>query len=100
MYESQGRSISSGPEELAARRVAQVGRDAAIVVSEFLHRVERRALALVPGDRGVLSASGDDQQREAGADVLKANADVAFSIERSGAFPFSSGLRECVRRSG
>src|SRR5204862_3502948 len=80
-----------GPGGLAAGGVAQVGRHAAILVFELLHRIERRAVG-VPSDGRVESPAGDEQQRQAGAaGVFVVDAYVAFFVERHG-FPFPSLL--------
>jgi hypothetical protein len=64
---------------LAAIGVAQIRRDHAMLALEFLHWVE--GVVREARDRGVQPAAGDDQQREAGADLLIVDADVAFLIK-------------------
>ena len=49
---------------LAAFGVAQIGRDNAKLVLELVHRIER--MGREPRDRGVQTATGNDQQRGAG----------------------------------
>ena len=68
---------------LAAVGVAQVRRDAAVLVLELLDRVERRD-AGEEGDGRVQAPAGDEQQREAGAGLFVVDADVAFFVERHG----------------
>ena len=84
---------------LAARRVTQVGRNAAILAFELVDGIERRVLHC-PGDRGVLPAAGDDQQRDAGAGLLVVNTDVAFLVDLPGGSACGRGLCECARRGG
>src|SRR5439155_22539378 len=67
---------------LAAIGVALVHRDAAEVVRERLHRVDHRAWPVA--DAGVQAPTGGDQQREAGARLLIADADVALVVEWHG----------------
>ena len=73
---------------LAAIGVALVHRDAAEVVLERLHRVEHGGRPIA--DPRVQAAAGGDQQREAGAGLLVADADVAFFVERHGSFSLHS----------
>src|SRR5207247_2533711 len=63
--------------------VAQVGSNATILVSELLHRIERRALG-VPGDRRIQPAAGNEEQWEAGAGFFVVDADVAFLVKWHG----------------
>src|SRR6266446_6154375 len=65
---------------LAAIGVAQIRRDNAVLALELLHRVE--GVVREARDRGVQPAAGDDQQREAGADLLIVDADVTLFVER------------------
>ena len=67
---------------LAAVGVALIHRDAAEVVRELLHRVDHRGRPVA--DAGVQAPTGGDQQREAGAGFLIANADVALFVKRHG----------------
>src|SRR5262245_64886790 len=76
------------PEGLAARCVAQVGRDTAVLVLEFLDRVERRPVRHEVDGR-VLTPAGDDEQGEAGAVLLVVNADLALLVKRHGVLPFA-----------
>ena len=66
------------PRGLATLGVAQVRRDYAELVLELLHGVER--VGREARDRRVQPATGDDHQREAGADLLIVDADVALFI--------------------
>jgi hypothetical protein len=75
------------PAGLAAVRVALVHRDAAEVVLELLHGIEHRGGPIA--DAGVQASTGGDQQREAGASLLVADADVALFIKRHGSLYFS-----------
>ena len=79
---------------LAAVGVALVHRDAAELVLELLHRVDHRGRPVA--DAGVQAPTGGDQQREAGARLLVADADVALVIERHGSLSLSSVVC-CVR---
>src|SRR6266851_65349 len=74
-----GRDRAGG---LAATRVALVHRDAAEVPLERLRRVKHRGGPIA--DPGVQAPAGGDQQWEAGADLLIADADVAFLVKRHG----------------
>src|SRR2546428_3724700 len=85
------------PGGLAARRVAQVGRDTAVLVLEFLDRVERRPVRH-KADGRVLAPAGDDEQREAGAGLQVVNADAALLVKRL-AFPLAR-LDAGMRRIG
>src|SRR5215472_10948376 len=67
---------------LAAIGVTLVHRDAAEVVLEFFHRVDCGGRPVA--DARIEPAAGSDQQREAPADLLVADADVSFLIERHG----------------
>src|SRR2546430_479395 len=71
-----------GPRGLAALGVAQIGRDHAELALELVERVER--VGREARDRGVQPAAGDDQQREAGTDLLIVDADVALLIQWHG----------------
>ena len=73
---------------LAAVGVALVHRDAAEVVLELLHRVDHRGRPVA--DAGVQAPTGGDQQREAGAGLLVADADVALFVERHGSLSLHS----------
>src|SRR3989449_4380882 len=77
-----------GAGGLAAIGVALVHRDAAEVVRERLHRVDHRGWPVA--DAGVQAPTGGDQQREAGARLLIADADVALVVERHGSLSLSS----------
>src|SRR5438128_7626849 len=70
------------PRGLAALGVAQIGRDNAELALELVERVER--VGREARDRGVQPATGDDQQREAGTDLLIVDADVALLIQWHG----------------
>src|SRR5262249_21975526 len=87
------------PGGLAARRVAQVGRDAAVLVPEFLDRVERRPVRH-EADGRVLPPAGDDEQREAGAGLQVVNADLSLLVKRHGAPPFTAGCANASNRPG
>src|SRR5262249_20274944 len=73
---------------LAAVGVALVHRDAAEVLGELLHCVDHRGRPVA--DAGVQAPTGGDQQREAGARLLVADADVALFVERHGSLSLSS----------
>ena len=73
---------------LAAVGVAQVRRDAAVLALELLHRVE--GVVREARERGVQPATGDDHQREAGADLLVVDADVALFIKWHGSLSLHS----------
>jgi hypothetical protein len=60
---------------------SQVGGDAAILVLELVDRVERIVQA---GNRRVQAAAGDQQQREAGAELLVVDADRSFFVKGHG----------------
>src|SRR5262249_42590115 len=77
---------------LAGVGVAQVRRDNAVLALELLHGVE--GVGCEARGRGVQSATGDDHQREAGADLLVVDADVAFVIKRHVVSP----CQGCERR--
>ena len=79
-----------GAGGLAAIGVALVHGDAAEIVGERLHRVDHRGRPVA--DAGVQAATGGDQQREAGAGLLVADADIALVIERHGSLSLSSGV--------
>src|SRR6266446_3599558 len=70
------------PRGLAALGVAQIGRDHAALALELVERVER--VGREARHRGVQPATGDDQQREAGTDLLIVDADVALLIQWHG----------------
>src|SRR5207248_6087682 len=72
----------------AAVGVALVHRDAAEIVLELLHRVDHRGRPVA--DTGVQAPTGGDQQWEAGASLLVADADVALVVERHGSLSLSS----------
>src|SRR6185295_9138845 len=78
-----------GPGGLAARRVAQIGGDAAVLVLEFRSRVERRPVRH-EADGRVLTAAGDDEQRNAGAGLLVVNADRTLLEKRHVVIPVSA----------
>src|SRR5215207_895572 len=63
---------------LAGRRVAQVVGDAAIFVAQLLDGVEGRIVAGNASDVRIQSATGDQQQREAGAGFLVMNTNGAL----------------------
>jgi hypothetical protein len=67
---------------LAAVGVALVHRDAMEIVLECLRRVEHRSRPVA--DLRVQAAAGSDQQREARACFLVADADVSFFVKRHG----------------
>src|SRR5262249_41138947 len=69
----------------AAGGIALVHGDAAEVALELLHRVDDSGLPIA--DPRVQAAARGDQQRKAGADLLVADADIAFFIEREGSLP-------------
>ena len=69
---------------LAAIGVALVHRDAMEVVLEGLHRVEHGSRPIA--NLRVQAALGGDQQWEAGACLLVADANVTFFVERHGSF--------------
>jgi hypothetical protein len=71
---------------LAAIGIALVHGDAAEVVLELFHRIENGGLPVA--DTRIQSAARDDQQREAGADLLIANANVTPLIERHGTLSY------------
>ena len=77
---------------LAAIGVAQVGADAAELVLELRERVEGIAV-VEQGGRRVQAAAGDEQQREARALFLVADADRPFLVEGRGRAA-GSGLTE------
>jgi hypothetical protein len=77
------------PGRLAARCVAQVGRDTAVLVLEFLDRVEGRPVRH-EADGRVLAPAGDDEQREAGAGLLVVNADLTLVAKRHVVLPFAA----------
>ena len=63
--------------------ISQIHRDAAILALEFLHRIERRAVAQKP-DRRVQTPAGDNQQRKPGPGLFVMDSDIAFFVERHG----------------
>src|SRR4051812_8161046 len=65
---------------LAALGIAQIRRDNAKLAFELVKRVE--GVGREPRDRRVEPATGDDQQRKAGADLFVMDANVAFFVER------------------
>jgi hypothetical protein len=67
---------------IAAIGIALIHGDAAEVVLELFHRIENGGLPVA--DARIQSAARDNQQREAGADLLIANANVTLLIERHG----------------
>src|SRR6516162_3430666 len=67
---------------LAGIGVAQISGDDAVLVLEFVERVER--VGLESGNCRVEPAAGDHQQREAGANLRVANANLALLEERHG----------------
>ena len=83
-----------GAGGLAAIGVALVHRDAAEVLRKRLHRVDHRGWPVA--DAGVQAPTGGDQQREAGARLLIADADVALVIERHGSLSLSCVVC-CIR---
>jgi hypothetical protein len=80
------------PTRLAAVGVALIHRDAAKVVLERFHGVEHSGGPIA--DAGVQAPTGGDQQWEAGAGLLVADADVALVVKRHG----SLSLQGCERR--
>ena len=64
---------------LAAVRIALVHRDNAEIALERFRGVEHCGRPIA--DTGVQAAAGGDQEREAGADLLVADADAALFIE-------------------
>src|SRR2546428_12104993 len=74
-----GRNRSRG---LAAVRIALIHRDAAEVALERFHRVEHRGRPVAHA--GVQAPAGSDEQWEARANHLVADADVTLFIERHG----------------
>src|SRR5260370_35692365 len=72
----------------AAIGVALVHRDAAEIVLEGLRGVKHCGGPIA--DPGVQAPAGGDQQREAGAGVLVADADVALLIKRHGSLSLHS----------
>src|SRR6202043_33230 len=72
----------------AAIRVALVHRDAMEVVLEGIRGVEHGGRPIA--DAGVQAPTGGDQQREAGASLLVADADVALLVKRHGGFSLAS----------
>src|SRR5262245_38632659 len=82
------------PCGLAALGIAQIGRDHAELVLELVERVER--VGREARDRGVQPATGDDQQREAGTNLLIVDADVAFLVKWHGSLSLHSVVF-CVR---
>src|SRR5215468_5129074 len=79
---------------LATVGVAQVRRDAAVLSLELLDRI--KGPACQGGNRRVQSPAGDEQQREAGTGLLKADANRASFVEAGR----RSLLRKHVRRRG
>src|SRR6266704_2466304 len=76
---------------LAAIGVAQVREDAAVLSLELLDRIKGPATEQA-GDRRVQSPAGDEQQREAGTDLLIVDANGAFFVERHGSSSLPSLL--------
>src|SRR5207244_552625 len=64
---------------LAAIGVTQIRCDDAVLVLEFLQRV--KGVGREARDRGVQPAAGNDQQREAGADLFVVDTDVALLVQ-------------------
>jgi hypothetical protein len=76
----------------AAIGVALIHRDAAEVVLERRHRIKHGGRPI--GDARVQAAAGGDQQGEAGAGLLVADADLALLKKRHDSFSFvQPGLR-------
>ena len=75
--------------------VALVHRDAMEVVFKGLHRVEYGGRPIA--DPRVQAPAGGDQERETGAGLLVADADVALLIKRHGSFSFIRGGRTEAR---
>ena len=67
---------------LAAIGVALVHRDNAEIVLELFHRIDRGGRPVA--DPRVQPAARGDQEREAAADLLVADADITFFVERHG----------------
>ena len=72
---------------LAAIGVALIHRDAAEVVLELFHRIDRSGRPVA--DPRVQAAAGGHEKREAGADRLVADADIALLIRRHGILSLS-----------
>ena len=70
---------------LAAIGIALVHGDAAEIVLELFHRIDDGVRPIT--DARIQSATRNNQQRETGADLLIANANVTFLIERHGHLP-------------
>src|SRR5262249_58946912 len=83
---------------LAAIGIALVHRDAAEVVLEFFHRVNHRGRPVA--DARIETAAGSNQQREAGADLLVADANFTLFIERHGSLLRCCGRRVVAARRG
>ena len=94
MYESHGRSTSSGPEDwpaLALRRSAAMQRYSPLNSSIALKGLRQC------GDRRVQSPAGNEQQREAGTGLLIVDANGALFVEGHGSFSCPSLLSEHAR---
>src|SRR3954452_19712715 len=74
---------------LVAVGVALIHRDAAKLVTEYLHRVENRSAPIACAQ--VQAAAGDEEQRKAAPRFLVTNSDIAFLVKRHGA-PSIAGL--------
>ena len=83
---------------LAAIGIALVHRDAAKVVLELFHRVDNRGRPVA--DARIEAAARSDQQREAGAGLLVANANIALLEERHGNLLHRCGRHAHRRRTG
>src|SRR6478736_8095624 len=84
---------------VAATRVAQVRRDAAVLPLELLDRVKRRT-AGEAGDRRVQSSAGNEQKREAGTGLLEVDANSAFFVKGDSCSSLPSLLSKHARRCG
>src|SRR5438105_8517128 len=87
-----------GTAGFAAIGIALVHRDAAEVVLELFHRVDHRGRPVA--DARIEAATGSDQQREAGAGLLVANADVALLKEWHGSLLQGCGRSACCGGQG
>src|SRR4029077_10969645 len=84
---------------LTAVGVAQVGRDAAVLVPELLDRIKGRVAGEV-GDRRIQAPARDEQQREARAGLLKVDANGTFFVEGHGSSFLLSLLSKHSPRCG
>ena len=84
--------------EFAAIGIALVHGDAAEVVLELFHRIDNGSLPVA--DARIQSAAWDHQQREAGAGLLVANANVTPLMERHGNLPQTAGWQKRTTSGG